>query len=70
MLLGQALSVEELADVLTLMDNTEEDDHGDKVSIANYANALHLLSQAKDLHPARLEAAFGAVWRRVYLHDE
>ncbi|KAI0035097.1 hypothetical protein K488DRAFT_44136 [Vararia minispora EC-137] len=68
-LLGKALAVEELADVLSLKDNTEEDKYG-KVGVHDYATALHLLSRAKELPTERREAAFAAVWRRVYLHDD
>ncbi|KZV71677.1 hypothetical protein PENSPDRAFT_650535 [Peniophora sp. CONT] len=65
MLRGEALNVEELADVLSLRDNKSEDDAG------SYATALRLLYAAGDDVPeARKQAAVEAVWRRAYLRDD
>jgi nuclear pore complex protein Nup133 len=78
LLQGKALSTEDMADVLTLKDNSG--------SVENYAIALHLLARVKvisnskssltylitlqDLPEARRISACQACWRRVYLHDE
>jgi nuclear pore complex protein Nup133 len=70
MLLGKVLTLEEIADVQSLQDNIEEDKDGYPVGPSNYVTALNLLSLAKSIPAARLEAAFAAVWRRIYIHDE
>ncbi|TFY72665.1 hypothetical protein EVG20_g323 [Dentipellis fragilis] len=62
LLQGKALSMEELADALSLKDNTSH--------VEDYATALHLLSRASNLPEARRLAAFKNVWRRIYLHDD
>lgn len=59
---GKALSVEDIADVLSLKDND--------TTIGDYATALHLLARADKLPEARREAAFRSVWRRIYTHDD
>jgi len=59
---GKALSVEDIADVLSLKDND--------TTISDYATALHLLARADKLPEARREAAFRSVWRRIYTHDD
>jgi nuclear pore complex protein Nup133 len=64
LLTGKALSIEDMVDLLTLKDNTDGD------APVDYATALHLLAQAKDLPAARQQAAFCSVWRRVYTHDK
>jgi len=61
LLQGKALSVEDMADVLSLKDND--------TTIGDYATALHLLARADKLPGARREAAFRSVWRRIYTHD-
>ncbi|KAI0273769.1 Non-repetitive/WGA-negative nucleoporin C-terminal-domain-containing protein [Gloeopeniophorella convolvens] len=61
LLQGKALSVEYIADALSMKDNTS--------TISDYATALHLLARA-DLPEARRQAAFRAVWRRIYIHDD
>ncbi|KAI0065375.1 hypothetical protein BV25DRAFT_1880143 [Artomyces pyxidatus] len=62
LLQGKSLSVEDIADVLSLKDNlsTPED----------YATALHLLARADNLPDVRRLAAFRTVWRRIYIHDD
>ncbi|KAA1471121.1 hypothetical protein DENSPDRAFT_837049 [Dentipellis sp. KUC8613] len=62
LLQGKALSMEGLADALSLKDNTGH--------VEDYATALHLLSRANNLPEARRLAAFKNVWRRIYLHDD
>ncbi|KAN0123739.1 Non-repetitive/WGA-negative nucleoporin C-terminal domain containing protein [Russula decolorans] len=59
---GKALSVEDIADVLSLKDND--------TTIDDYATALHLLARADKLPEVRREAAFRSVWRRIYTHDD
>jgi len=61
LLQGKALSVEDMADALSLKDND--------TTISDYATALHLLARADKFPQARREAAFRSVWRRIYIHD-
>ncbi|KAH9966798.1 Non-repetitive/WGA-negative nucleoporin C-terminal-domain-containing protein [Russula dissimulans] len=61
LLQGKALSVEDMADALSLKDND--------TTVSDYATALHLLARADKLPEARREAAFRSVWRRIYIHD-
>ncbi|KAI9509614.1 Non-repetitive/WGA-negative nucleoporin C-terminal-domain-containing protein [Russula earlei] len=62
LLQGKALSVEDMADALSLKDND--------TTIDDYATALHLLARADKLPQARREAAYRTVWRRIYIHDD
>lgn len=62
LLRGNALTVEDAADVLSLKDNVD--------TIEDYATALHLLSCARNLPEGRRLTAFRAVWRRIYAHDD
>ncbi|KAI0079884.1 hypothetical protein K474DRAFT_1696036 [Panus rudis PR-1116 ss-1] len=62
LLQGKALSVEDIADVLSLKDNRD--------SVDDYVTALHLLLTAKTIPAARKLSAFQSVWRRIYLHDD
>ena len=65
MLRGEALSVDELADVLSMRDNKGGE------GAESYKTALKLLNAAGDEIPeARKRAAIEAVWRRAYLRDE
>ncbi|KAF8478553.1 Non-repetitive/WGA-negative nucleoporin C-terminal-domain-containing protein [Russula ochroleuca] len=59
---GKALSVEDIADALSLKDND--------TTISDYATALHLLARGNKIPEARREAAFRSVWRRIYTHDD
>jgi len=61
LLQGKALSVEDVADALSMKDND--------TTISDYATALHLLARADKLPEARRQAAFRSVWLRIYLHD-
>ncbi|TFY77168.1 hypothetical protein EWM64_g6840, partial [Hericium alpestre] len=62
LLQGKALSVEEVADVLSLKDDTK--------TVEDYATALHLLARADYLPEARRLAEFRSIWRRIYIHDD
>ncbi|KAI0322245.1 Non-repetitive/WGA-negative nucleoporin C-terminal-domain-containing protein [Amylostereum chailletii] len=62
LLQGKALSVEDIADILSLKDNDAD--------VGDYATALHVLSRANDIPEARKLAAFRSVWRRIYIHDD
>ncbi|KAI9466341.1 hypothetical protein BJY52DRAFT_1367647 [Lactarius psammicola] len=61
LLQGKALSVEDVADALSMKDND--------TTISDYATALHLLARADKLPEARRQAAFRSVWLRIYTHD-
>ncbi|KAH9043103.1 hypothetical protein EDB85DRAFT_1855669 [Lactarius pseudohatsudake] len=61
LLQGKALSVEDVADALSMKDND--------TTISDYATALHLLARADKLPEARRQAAFRSVWLRIYIHD-
>ncbi|KAJ7632668.1 hypothetical protein FB45DRAFT_978375 [Roridomyces roridus] len=62
LLQGNALSMEDTVDVLTLKDNT--------TSVEDYTTALHLLARVQNLPEARRMSAFRSVWRRIYNHDD
>ncbi|OCH94941.1 hypothetical protein OBBRIDRAFT_788678 [Obba rivulosa] len=62
LLLGKALSIEDVAELLSLKDNDPE--------IEDYATALHLLAKVTRLPNTRRLSAFRSVWRRIYLHDD
>ncbi|KAJ6502530.1 hypothetical protein C8R45DRAFT_622368 [Mycena sanguinolenta] len=62
LLQGNALSMEDAVDVLTLKDNT--------TSVEDYTTALHLLARVQNLPEARRMSAFRSVWRRIYIHDD
>ncbi|KAJ7774888.1 hypothetical protein B0H16DRAFT_78349 [Mycena metata] len=62
LLQGNALSMEDTVDVLTLKDNT--------TSVEDYTTALHLLARVENLPEARRMSAFRSVWRRIYIHDD
>ncbi|EMD38365.1 hypothetical protein CERSUDRAFT_113529 [Gelatoporia subvermispora B] len=62
LLLGKALSIEDVAELLSLKDNEPE--------IEDYATALHLLAKAKKLPNSRRLSTFRRIWRRIYLHDD
>lgn len=61
LLQGKVLSVEDMADILSLKDNKE--------TAEDYATALHLIAGARDIPESRKLKQFYAVWRRIYLHD-
>ncbi|KAJ7449858.1 hypothetical protein FB451DRAFT_741132 [Mycena latifolia] len=62
LLQGNALSMEDTVDVLTLKDNV--------TSVEDYTTALHLLARVQNLPEARRMSAFRSVWRRIYIHDD
>lgn len=62
MLLGKALSDEDLVDLLSLKDNDE--------TLDDFYAALHILTKTRGLPESRQLHAFTSVWRRIYLHDE
>ncbi|KAJ7111560.1 hypothetical protein C8R43DRAFT_1091558 [Mycena crocata] len=62
LLQGNALSMEDTVDVLTLKDNM--------TSVEDYTTALHLLARVQNLPEARRMSAFRSVWRRIYIHDD
>ncbi|KAJ7685205.1 hypothetical protein DFH06DRAFT_34186 [Mycena polygramma] len=62
LLQGNALSMEDTVDVLTLKDNL--------TSVEDYTTALHLLARVQNLPEARRMSAFRSVWRRIYIHDD
>ncbi|KAG9226276.1 hypothetical protein CCMSSC00406_0003155 [Pleurotus cornucopiae] len=62
LLQGKALSMENVADVLSLQDNEN--------SIENYITALQLLIQSEELPGDRRLFAFRSIWRRIYIHDD
>ncbi|KAI0331109.1 hypothetical protein GY45DRAFT_1322812 [Cubamyces sp. BRFM 1775] len=62
LLLGKALSVEDMAEVLSLKDN-----HG---RVEDYTTALHLLARAENVPSTRRLSVFRNVWRRIYIHDD
>ncbi|KAK7014839.1 methyltransferase type 11 [Favolaschia claudopus] len=62
LLQGNALSMEDTVDVLTLKDNT--------TTVEDYTTALHLLARVQNLPEARRTSAFRTVWRRIYIHDD
>ncbi|KAJ7940617.1 Non-repetitive/WGA-negative nucleoporin C-terminal-domain-containing protein [Mycena leptocephala] len=62
LLQGNALSMEDTVDILTLKDNT--------TSVEDYTTALHLLARVQNLPEARRMSAFRSVWRRIYIHDD
>ncbi|KAI0374941.1 hypothetical protein BV20DRAFT_934524 [Pilatotrama ljubarskyi] len=66
LLQGKALSVEDMAELLSLKDNYER--------VEDYATALHLLARAEVNHQnipsSRRLSVFRNVWRRIYIHDD
>ncbi|KAH9843032.1 uncharacterized protein C8Q71DRAFT_232214 [Rhodofomes roseus] len=62
LLQGKALSAEDVADVLSLKDNTS--------SPEGFATALQILARAQTIPDARKVSAFRSVWRRIYIHDD
>ncbi|KAI5890655.1 uncharacterized protein SCHCODRAFT_02632498 [Schizophyllum commune H4-8] len=62
LLQGNVLSVEDMVDVLSMRDNSESPD--------DYVIALRLLWGSDDTPQSRRQSALGAVWRRIYLHDD
>ncbi|OBZ75079.1 hypothetical protein A0H81_04264 [Grifola frondosa] len=62
LLQGKALSAEDIADVLSLKDNTS---HAE-----DYTTALQILARAENLPRARRQSAFRNVWRRIFVHDD
>ncbi|KAI0670336.1 Non-repetitive/WGA-negative nucleoporin C-terminal-domain-containing protein [Trametes maxima] len=62
LLLGKALSVEDVAEVLSLKDNYER--------VEDYTTALHLLARAENIPSTRRLSIFRNVWRRIFIHDD
>jgi nuclear pore complex protein Nup133 len=64
LLMGRALSTEDLADLLSVKDNEANEQAHD------FAHALELLSRDRSTPQARMALAARTVWRRVYMRDE
>ncbi|KAI0780884.1 Non-repetitive/WGA-negative nucleoporin C-terminal-domain-containing protein [Trametes elegans] len=62
LLLGKALSVEDMAELLSLKDNTGR--------VEDFTTALHLLARADNIPSTRRLSVFKNVWRRIYIHDD
>ncbi|KAI0831351.1 hypothetical protein BC628DRAFT_1311430 [Trametes gibbosa] len=70
LLLGKALSVEDMAEILSLKDNYGK--------VEDYTTSLHLLARAEtgliprpqNIPSARRLSVFKNVWRRIYIHDD
>ncbi|KAI0807541.1 hypothetical protein C8Q74DRAFT_1213431 [Fomes fomentarius] len=62
LLQGKALSVEDMADVLSLKDNYGR--------VEDYTTALQLLARAENIPSTRRLNAFRTVWRRIFIHDD
>ncbi|EIW51716.1 uncharacterized protein TRAVEDRAFT_136690 [Trametes versicolor FP-101664 SS1] len=62
LLQGKALSVEDMAEILSLKDNYER--------VEDYTTALHLLARAENIPSTRRLSVFKNVWRRIYIHDD
>ncbi|KAI0636924.1 Non-repetitive/WGA-negative nucleoporin C-terminal-domain-containing protein [Trametes polyzona] len=62
LLQGKALSVEDMAEVLSLKDNYGK--------VEDYVTALHLLARAENVPSSRRLSVFKNVWRRIYIHDD
>lgn len=63
LLQGQVLSSEDLVDLLTLKDVTDDSMH-------DFVVALEVCLRATDLHSGRLEALVLSLWRRALLSDD
>ncbi|KAH8116942.1 Non-repetitive/WGA-negative nucleoporin C-terminal-domain-containing protein [Phellopilus nigrolimitatus] len=59
LLQNHVLGVEDIVDVLTLREDSLE-----------YATALELIKNAKNIPEGRQLSAFRTVWRRIYIHDD
>ncbi|OSX65290.1 hypothetical protein POSPLADRAFT_1054050 [Postia placenta MAD-698-R-SB12] len=62
LLQGKALAPEDIAEILSLKDNTN--------SPESYATALDILNRAQNIPNARVKAAYRSIWRRIYIHDD
>ncbi|CDO69523.1 hypothetical protein BN946_scf184785.g28 [Trametes cinnabarina] len=62
LLQGKALSVEDMAEVLSLKDNHNR--------VEDYTTALHLLARAENVPSVRRLNVFRNIWRRIYIHDD
>lgn len=60
---GAVLSSEDLLDLLTLPDGSEQ-------SVEHYKTAIEVFVRAKDIPSARVSETLATLWRRVLLHDE
>ena len=63
LLIGQALSAEDLVDLLTLKDNFYD-------QVTDYASAIDVCVRAKEIPDKRAHSSLKSVWRRVYLRDD
>ncbi|KAI5123360.1 hypothetical protein M0805_001781 [Coniferiporia weirii] len=59
LLQDHVLGVEDVVDILTLRNSSPD-----------FATALELIKNAKDIPEARKNSAFRTVWRRIYIHDD
>ncbi|KAH9856929.1 Non-repetitive/WGA-negative nucleoporin C-terminal-domain-containing protein [Lenzites betulinus] len=62
LLQGKALSVEDMAEILSLKDNYGK--------VEDYVTSLHLLARAENIPSSRRLSVFKNVWRRIYIHDD
>jgi nuclear pore complex protein Nup133 len=71
MLRNEALSVEELIDILTLMDTKESEDSEVNIVGKQFLMALQVLEAGKSrMEEARFETNLRMIWKRCYLQDD
>jgi nuclear pore complex protein Nup133 len=71
MLRNEALSVEELIDILTLMDTKESEDSEVNIIGKQFLMALQVLEAGKSrMEEARFETNLRMIWKRCYLQDD
>jgi nuclear pore complex protein Nup133 len=71
MLRNEALSVEELIDILTLMDIKESEDSEANIIGKQFLMALQVLEASKSrMEEARFETNLRMIWKRCYLQDD
>ncbi|KAG9775513.1 hypothetical protein KCU95_g13791, partial [Aureobasidium melanogenum] len=71
MLRNEALSVEEMIDILTLMDTKESEDSEVNIIGKQFLMALQVLEAGKSrMEEARFETNLRMIWKRCYLQDD
>ena len=71
MLRNEALSVEELIDILTLMDTKESEDAEVNIVGRQFLMALQVLEAGKNrIEESRFETNLRMIWKRCYLQDD
>ncbi|UZJ52508.1 hypothetical protein CBS101457_001828 [Exobasidium rhododendri] len=60
---GAVLSSEDLIDLLSLPDGTDD-------TIENYTTAIEVFVRAKDIPESRMPEILASLWRRIILHDD